>query len=874
MRKLLSGIGICFVFGLNGCGGSDSNKSNPIFEEPQVPIADEPYIRVVFNPATSDLNIPNDLLMLPSGNFFDFTLNTEGDEPFDLTNPKHALSALDGWSLHQPMEIRVDLPDGMDIDPSTVTSQSIVLFEAKQALEGESALCLSTAAQLPAPGVPCELGQQLVYGEDFIASYTPGSASVNVVPLKVLKPSQGYLLVVTESLKDQTGRPVKGSGTWDLVRQSIETNKVGVEALVPLQTITNLMVELLEPEDIAREELSYAAYFSTQSIGHVLTNIKKLNIGSYAEAFKQANLQGLDAESAQLFAKQYLPTIKVEALSENSNAFESLASRILAPDELEQLTQVGLNTCAGLLNTINQPDSPLYEVATQTFNSVGAFCAAEVVGGTVDLPYYSNPIQPKTDWWKAACTSGATLKLLGADVITGLIQAGQVGGNNTLCQQASNNQLFDLDLTSLGMDDPRNLTKYNSIPMLQGRQNDNPDTLFNEAGTESIKVLFTVPNESVLSVISAASGGAVPLIQKPASGWPVVIFSHGITGNKSNVLPLTAAFSLAGFATVAIDHPLHGERGLLDQKGAFTNASVNSVTDYLNFTSLLTARDNVRQSMSDIMNLRLALNSINDGANKLALDISEVHFIAQSLGSVTGVGAVATANSSMGGELALFDELYSINTSVLNVPSGGVPTSVLESNSFGSLVKGSLLAASSDDFVAFLTQYSINNGLSGEEAIGPAAKAFLEALSEDQLQPINKMFDAFRFASQTVLDGGDPIAFAKTLTNTTPVLMQLHVGGGINDDGSVAITDDVNPVETKFPLVGSQALANIMGLEQVHSTGNQSRALIRMLTGDHFSLLVPTASSDTTTEVQQQATSFFLSKGQTVVISDTSLVEN
>ena len=60
-----------------------------------------------------------------------------------------------------------------------------------------------------------------------------------------------------------------------------------------------------------------------------------------------------------------------------------------------------------------------------------------------------------------------------------------------------------------------------------------------------IPLFVTVPN--------AGSGQA-----KPAAGWPVVIFQHGITRNRTDMLALAPTLAAAGFVTVAIDMPLHG----------------------------------------------------------------------------------------------------------------------------------------------------------------------------------------------------------------------------------------------------------------------------------------------------------------------------
>lgn len=96
------------------------------------------------------------------------------------------------------------------------------------------------------------------------------------------------------------------------------------------------------------------------------------------------------------------------------------------------------------------------------------------------------------------------------------------------------------------MTDPRNITKFNPISVLQGRQGDYANTLYNEAGTESVRVQFTVPDESIIATISAATGGAVPAITKPTEGWPVLVFQHAFGQSKSNALLIASALAMAG----------------------------------------------------------------------------------------------------------------------------------------------------------------------------------------------------------------------------------------------------------------------------------------------------------------------------------------
>ncbi len=760
MKKILLSTGIITLFGLSACGG-DLPGDVTVTDETQVVVLEEPFVRVVFNPATADLNIPNDFLMIPNGNFFDFTLNTEGSDEFDPANPLHTLSALDGWSAHMPFAIRVSLTDDIDIDASSVSGSSIRIFEATQALEGTSETCQALVAAIGAPGVPCELGEELTYGVDFVASYTTGSGAISVVPLKPMKSSQGHILVVTEELKSTDGRAVKGSITWELARQDITTNALGSADLLQLQGLVNSLVNVLEPAGLDTADVSYAAYFSTQSVEDSLNTVKQLNIAPFAQAFQATLATGADLATANAFASQYLPTITTELTAGPDTVFENFSSLLLTAEQLAGLAAVGLDTCDGLIAAVSNPVSPLNATATATFASVGSFCTSTIVEGEVKLPYYSSTTNPSGDWWRAACTSGATLQSLGSEIITGLIQAGQVGDNNGRCQDASGGTLFDLDLTSLGMTDPRNITKFNPIPVLQGREGDDADTLYNEDGTETVRVQFTVPNESVIAIISAATGGAVPALTKPTEGWPVLVFQHGFGQSKNNALLIASALAMAGYASAAIDHPLHGDRIIKIGDESFDSSVFNSL-------NLLSTRDNGRQSIADIIAFRLSLNAINDSTGLVDLDTSEVHFMGQSLGAIFGTGAVALSNKSLTGNLAAFDSMYAFKTANINVPIGGLSAGLPESVAFGPLVKGSILFVSSPEFVEFLIAFAAQNGIPLESAIDPAYRAFEQTLSAEQLASFNAIYSAYTFVSQTVSDASDPISFASELSRTTP----------------------------------------------------------------------------------------------------------
>jgi len=853
MKKLIISATVAAALGLSGCGGEDTlnDVRNEANQDPA-----KPFARIVFDPAASELNIPNDLLMIPDGSFFDFTLNTEGDATFDPSNPQHALSALDGWSTHHPFQIRVTMPEGVSLDSQSAGAGAIRLYEATQALEGDSATCQAIAAEAAAPGLPCELGEELTWGVDFITQVSDAEGgTISVVPLKPLKAAQGYMLVVTDELKDSEGRSVRGSNSWELARQNPETNPLGSDDQKQLQNILNFFMTLLGGEGFAREEVSYAAYFSTQSAGTVLSTVKQLQIGQFAQAFGAALAGGADQAAAMQAAAQFLPAIPVSEAAV-PDAFSAVAPGVLGAETWAQLGALGLDSCAGLAAGMSDPNPQIAGTAQQVFGQLGAFCAASMKQGSITLPYYLSTTNPQGDWWRAACTNGAMLQALGQEQVASLIAQGQVGDNNLFCQQASQGQLVDLDLSVLGMDDPRHLTKVNPIPQAQSEQN--------------IEVQITVPDPSYANMINAQLGQ--PAITKPDSGWPVVILQHGITSKKQDMLAVTGALSLAGFATVAIDHPLHASRGF-EIDGQPVNASNGfggSATDYLNLSSLLTARDNVRQSIADIMGLRLGLNAVVDTTGgTVDLDGSNVSFMGHSLGAITGTAAVALANNSLGGDLANFDSMYAMNAATLANPGGGIAGFLLESPAFAPLIKASLLSQALPEFQQALQQYMQANGIAEvtPELLTAFYPVFESQLSAEQLAEANATFSSFTFAAQTVIDAGDPNNYAAMLGASTPVHMLLVVGDG----GEMNLPDQVVPVETSLPLSGGKPLAQQMGLPAVNSTA-QGSGVVSFLEGTHSSILDPGPSAAATAEMQRQLATFMATMGTTILVTDTSVV--
>jgi pimeloyl-ACP methyl ester carboxylesterase len=356
--------------------------------------------------------------------------------------------------------------------------------------------------------------------------------------------------------------------------------------------------------------------------------------------------------------------------------------------------------------------------------------------------------------------------------------------------------------------------------------------------TQSIPVLLTVPN--------AKSGQS-----KPADGWPIVIFQHGITRNRTDMFAISATLAAEGFAVIAIDAPLHGvtdptspffhnqlltgspAAGLITGERTFDLDIENNATQapgpdgaidpsgsyFINLSSLLTSRDNLRQANSDLMELTRAIPRLSyDGNPTGDFDGSRIEFVGQSLGSIIGTAFLATEPD--------------VNVGVLSVPGGGVVGLLNGSPTFGPIIQGGLEQAG--------------------------------------LTPGTPTYDAFLLAAQTVVDSGDSINFAFATANKS-ILAHEVVGDGTAANPPDQVIPNTVP---GAPLSGTEPLLAAMGLSSITGTTQAAsiRGAVRFTQGSHGSLLDPTTSPAATAEMQGEMAYMIGSDGQVVVVTDPSVI--
>ena len=376
----------------------------------------------------------------------------------------------------------------------------------------------------------------------------------------------------------------------------------------------------------------------------------------------------------------------------------------------------------------------------------------------------------------------------------------------------------------------------------------------------NVPVLMTVPN--------AASNQV-----KPAAGWPVVIFNHGITRNRTDMLALSTTYASIGQVVIAIDQPLHGvgSASPFYIKGTPFAAIANertfdvdlvsntplapgqvdgpdrvvdtSGTHFINLGSLLTSRDNNRQGQADLLQLVKNLSVMDiDGDSRPDFDVTRISYTGQSLGAINLIPAMALETT--------------VNVGVLNVGGGGIAQLLNGSPTFGPRIRAGLAAGAG-------------------------------------LQPGTSSFDQYFTVTQTVIDAADPLNWAKALAASDRILFQEVVGSLPASDPSCALftatgapiagapangcPDAVIPNTVPgAPLAGTEPLVATMGLTAItRTTQNASgiKGIVRFIKGDHGSLLNPAKDAPTTVEMQTQMASMVASGGTAVQVTNTSVIK-
>lgn len=790
---------------LAGCGGSDDNKGDT-----------SSYLDYLLT--GSNAVRPSALAARASDGTLKFSTETA-----DLSNPVSAMSTLDGWSTTQAIQIVPVTSSGI-----TVQAPAAAEFAASVAPLYLLELSFDSTALRPS-GVK----KVLTYGTDFVVAASAGK--LNLVPMKPLNPSSYYMIVATDSLKDSSGNAVKAGSDYGNYKNNVGSN-------AQEQTINGL-IALQEglfkaATGVSTDHVIFSDWFGTQSGADVLVAVK----GAAASVLKSPTLDAAALWKQDAKGNTSLPGTYTLAVTGSNPFLTQLDAEAFLPQEQKD----ALATAFG-------PGAPLNGLAQLT----------TVYTGTVKLPYFlSSPAtagswdKAKTQSWHGAIPSlyaiANALKASDSEVIAGLVGAGvdpallatliaDPTRQSELLAEAS--KLIGVTLTSGGkpLDAEQNIGRFNPLPKLEEVQS----------------VPMRVFAKDALNTIT-----------------DVIIYQHGVTSVKENAYALALGQIYAGMqagkkvALVVIDHPLHGERGFALSGSMDTVTTSDNPTPYLNLSYLTVARDNLKQSVADLLGLRLAVGLANAKGVIGSAGSLKVHFLGHSLGAISGTNLLAVANQSIGNAQA--DALFKFDTGGLAMPGGGIAPLLLNSPTFGPTIKMGVLTSGSAELKAGFTAYAP----SCKTAVPTCfVNEFLPSLSATQQAAAASTLQSYSFAAQSVLDSADPINLGSGIKSDFPLFATEIVG-----DGALSLSDQVIPNSiASAPLGGTEPLFKVLALQPLTATGAASHNAARFLAGGHSSLLAPDENfdpnGDVTTEMQSEFASFFMSGGTAVKVTNGSLLK-
>ncbi|HEH9427311.1 TPA: lipase [Aeromonas sobria] len=751
-------------------------------------------------------------------------------ETQDLSNPVSALSTLDGWSTTQPVQLV----------PATVTGVSVPAPAASEYASAVAPLYLLELVLDPVTQRPVGVknNKPLTYGTDFVVSDSGGK--LNLVPLKPLNPSSYYMIVATDSLKDSLGTPLKAGGDYSSFKSTAGSSAQD-QAINGLITLQEGLFKAAT--GITSDRVIFSDWFATQSGADVLLAVKS----AAAAVLQSPSLDAASLWKQDAKGNTSLPaTYTISGLNGGVDFLTQLAGEPFLPSDQKSL-----------LATTIANSAQLTAVANQT----------KVYTGTVKLPYFlSTPAiagswgKAKTQSWHGAIPSlyaiANALKAGDSEVIGGLVGAGvdpallgelmaDPSRQSALLTEAS--KLIGVTITSGGkpLDAERNIGRFNPLPTLT------------EVQSVPLRIFAAGPLANVTDVI---------------------IYQHGVTSIKENAYALALGQIGAGatasksVAVVVIDHPLHGERGYALSGSTDTVTTSENPTPYLNLGYLTVARDNLKQSVADLLGLRLAVGLANTRGlgGQLGGAGLKVHFLGHSLGAIAGANLLAVANQTTGSVQA--DALFKFDTGGLAMPGGGIAPLLLNSPSFGPTIKMSVLTSGSPELKAGFTAYAPNCKTAAANCF---VNEFLPSLDAATQAGAASTLQSYTFAAQSVLDSADPINLGSGVAKSFPLFATEIVG-----DGALSLPDQVIPNSiASAPLGGTEPLFRVLGLQELKGSGvlPAGHHAARFLKGGHSSLLAPDENFDqagaVTTEIQTQFASFFMSGGAAVQVNDDTLIK-
>jgi pimeloyl-ACP methyl ester carboxylesterase len=545
-------------------------------------------------------------------------------------------------------------------------------------------------------------------------------------------------------------------------------------------------------------------------------------------------------------------------------------STILAAD-LPALTKTGVDPTKIAMATTD----PLFPVAEFSLGQIAVAAGAGVTPTNIAVTFSFSTAYLNISLGQLAATVAPTTQPTGTGIFTTgktvcdiLVASGQLP-NATACALVPGSTDADVYAGDVA------LPYYLAVPTATNptaaltdfwKNAKGGDTAISATDATSFLPKATVPQNVIPILVAIPNAGSVCGGTPPGGSWPVAIFQHGITRNREDMLAMASGLAAqACIAVIAIDLPLHGVTDTTDPfyknqlfKGTAVAAALTAPVSertfdmdlennttlaagpdgkidssgawFINLTSTITSRDNLREGAADLLNLVATLPNLHAvGAATTSFDSSEVFYVGHSLGGIVGTTFLGADTESGAPKIV---------AAVLANPGGHIAELLRNSAEFEPIIDGQLAA----------------NGLV------KGSQAYYDFYSE----------------AQAAVEDGDPANYAAFAVAGHPIHM-LEVVGGLN-----GAADTCNLPDQVVPNTSTDLLASIMGLVQIDSSSAGNKFIVRFLAGDHGSFLspaVPASCTNNTTnqgiygavtvEMQTEMGTFLGSGGTGVTINNT-----
>jgi pimeloyl-ACP methyl ester carboxylesterase len=769
----------------------------------------------------------------------------------------------------------IDLAFTAALDPATVVAGSSVWLVELKSKEDNSlidALDLTSIIEV-APANPFADGEdQLVPGQDYLAEYVAmdngATPTIRIHPLKPLDPKTKYIVIVTDKLKDANGITVVSSSEYahtssneELVSASLAPVRAAVQgweqlaggfltvATAAAQTQDNIILSYAFTTE-ANDDILLSMAAPENYISNLLTDTKTLEglLGADTVALLVAGTAQLlnatnaategwvdidPSTAAGTLAARNTPEYKALVTSQVA---QSIIGPGAAQGAVAALTAGGaaatqVNGAFAIWNGTAGNEAKQIPADPATWTSVHYDYIARALGT------YSDATDTATYIALASNGAGALLKAAAhRPASRDFVAIAGGGGIVNIPHDATGLDLTNPFATSMqGMLTLPQFMAKKSVDGSSFWKSRDPDgtssvgdvidgAFGNEASTTPPKddddtnnVTYRFPfaqwiediKVPVLVTYPTVGGGCT----KPADGWPVVIFQHGITTDRTASLGFANSMAAAAtgcFATVAMDLPTHGvDASTTDRNGTATRYSAFNafnVAGYTDANPLVTpfASTLAGLAAADITTYTgLAERHENLALNALQQPVAMNFTVGEESGNSGDMFINLTNMQQTRDHIrqAVMDML-NLNASIANMDIDGAGAGDLDEDNIHFV--GHSLGA-----ITGLTYAAVNNAVAGNANIadkdinllktvvlanpggqlpkllenspsfsasllpGLAASGLTQGMSD-----LEKFFGVF----QGPLDSADPVNFTDLLKSTnTPVLMFEMVGGGLVD---------------------------------------------------------------------------------------------